>query len=121
MLSLRVEEKSDRNDEVGDEELEALEPVALAVLDGEIRHEDRKDDRDDLEHIEDEMHLLIEKEADEDEDGSHEHRDLRGGAHADLKREIHAVLKSDGNGREVFSGVADDGHHDDADEEFRPT
>jgi len=116
-----MQKERDRDYEVGDKKLQAFEPVALAVLHGEIRHEDREDDSDHFEHVEDEVHVLVEKEADEDEDGGDEHRDLRGGAHADLQGEIHAVLESDGDGREVLGRVADDGDHDDADEEFRPS
>lgn len=73
-----MQEERDRDDEIGDQELQALKPVALAVLRREIGDEDGKDDGDDFEHIEDEAHLLFEEEAEQDEKGGHEHRDLRG-------------------------------------------
>ena len=73
-----MQEERDCDDEIGDEKLQTFEPIALTVLYGEIRHKDREDDSDDLEHVEDEVHVLVEEEADEDEGRGDEHRDLRG-------------------------------------------
>ena len=80
-----MEEKRHRHNCVGGQELDALEPIALAILHDEIDHEDREYDGDELERVEDKIHGVRQEQAREHEERRYHERDLGRRADRDLE------------------------------------
>lgn len=115
-----MHEKRDRDDEIGDEELHAFEPVRFAVLYYNVHNEDGQKNGDELKGVENKVHLVLEEVADKDERGCDKHRDLHRAADRDLDREVHFVLAGHHHRGRVLGCIADDRENDDADEEVCP-
>lgn len=97
----------------------SLEPVALAVLDEVVHHEDAEEEHDRFEALEVQVHRLIDDPAENDEEWRNEDGDLKGAADCDTDREIHLALVCHNTSRDVLGCVAHDWDQDQTDERFR--
>ena len=69
--------------------------------------------------VEDERHRRgPDDEREQHQHGRHEQRDLGARADRDVHGEVHLVLRGHQHGDPVLGGVADDRHHEHADEEL---
>ena len=116
-----MKEKSNPHYDVREEELHTFKPVALAVGDDEIDHNDREYDGDELEGVEDEVHRLAEGNTGKHQDRSDEHRYLSRRADRDLERKIHPVFERNRDCGDVFCGIPDDRNENHADKKLRPS
>lgn len=103
---------------VDDQEKLAFEPGRRAVPRDRRGDQDGYADGRELDRREDEIHLIAEEEAHEDENRSDEQRDLQAASYGDLDGGAHFVLHSQHNRRAMFRGIADDGDDECADEQF---
>src|SRR5579872_421394 len=112
--------KHDGGHGVEHHQLEALQPVAFAVLrDKEEDADDERQDRD-LDRIEDQRHRMPEK-GEEHQDGRHEQRDLDCRPRGNAEAQIHLVLAGQDDGREMLGDVPHDRYDHQTDEELADT
>src|SRR6201996_2520420 len=113
------EVEGETEDRVHGQELDALEPGRLAVLDHVVGDQDRDHDRAQLEAVEDErQRIRADEVGGDDEDRGDEEGDLAARADRDVDRQVHLVLAGDEDSDPVLGRVADDRDDDDADEEL---
>src|SRR4029453_9595424 len=114
------EVEGQREHGVHGQQLEALEPGRLALLGDLVGDDDGQEDGPDLEAVEHQRHReRPDHERRQDQHRGHEQGDLGRGTDGDVDRQVHLVAQGEVDGDPVLGGVADDGDHDDADEERR--
>ncbi|KAB8337329.1 hypothetical protein FH972_021628 [Carpinus fangiana] len=115
---IRVDVKGERDDNVRAQAHQALEVIALSILDQVVDDQDRQEEDDRLKALEVQGHGLADDPAEDDEEGCHEERNLHGAADGNAERQVHLVLVRDDDGSDVLGCVADNGQQDKTDESF---
>lgn len=113
------EEKADAEYDVYDEQQLAFEPGCRSVP-GDGGRDERSDaDGSQLDRCKNQIHMRIEQQADEDENGSDEQGNLQTAPDGDFNGCAHFVFHRQQHGRAMFGSVADDGYNKRADEQVR--
>lgn len=120
-IRIRVDVERNTDDDICAETHVSFQIVALSVLDEVVddQHTDKEDDS--LEALEVQRHVLSDDPTENDHEGSDEESDLHRASNGNSDGQIHLVLPSNDNSRDVLSGVANDGNEDETDESLADT
>src|SRR5262249_17469460 len=107
-LARQVEE-AEPEDQVDRHQHQPLEPGRLPIDDQLSGQNHSQDDGDDLEPVEEQVHVLSQRIAAEDQHGCDDQGNLDTGPHRDPQGEVHLVRAGETDRVEELGGVADQG------------
>mmetsp|Transcript_3035 Transcript_3035/g.7566 ORF Transcript_3035/g.7566 Transcript_3035/m.7566 type:complete len:301 (+) Transcript_3035:100-1002(+) len=111
-VHVRVPVEGAGEGKVRQDEGEALEPVAAAVLQEQDDDDDGHKQHGGLEHVHVEVHGDVYRPAEHHAEGDDQDGDLRGRADSHAQRDVHLVLHREHDGGGVLRGIAHDGQQD---------